>query len=129
MTEKLTNLRSRGSYSNTDTVTYHPELLYLYIEGVGVVQKPQARNPLFYLNAGTGKDISIKELANLIAHFTDFKGDILWDLSKPDGTFKKLLNISRIKSIGWEPKISLKKGIKKIIKDFPNLYEKKLIKL
>ena len=86
-------------------------------------------NPLLYLNAGTGIDISIKELANLIADFTDFKGDILWDLTKPDGTFKKLLNISRIKSIGWEPKISLKKGIKKIIEDFPTLYEKKLIKL
>ena len=84
---------------------------------------------LFYLNAGTGVDITIKELAILISEITDFKGQILWDSTKPDGTFKKLLDISRIKSIGWEPKISLKEGIKKIVETFPNLYEKKLIRL
>ena len=48
----------------------------------------------------------------------EYKGEILWDKSKPDGTPKKLLNINKIKSIGWEPKISLEEGIIKTIKDY-----------
>ena len=72
-------------------------------------------NPLNHLNIGTGKDISIKELSLKIAKLTDFKGEILWDASKPDGTPKKLLDVSRLKKIGWEPKISLEDGIKETI--------------
>ena len=70
---------------------------------------------LTYLNVGTGKDITIKELALKIAHIVDFKGEIIWDKSKPDGTPKKQLDISRIKSIGWEPTIELDRGIEKTI--------------
>jgi len=72
-------------------------------------------NPLNHLNIGTGKDISIKELSLKIAKLTDFKGEILWDASKPDGTPKKLLDVSRLKKIGWEPKISLEDGIRETI--------------
>ena len=72
-------------------------------------------NPLNHLNIGTGNDISIKELSLKIAKLTNFKGEILWDASKPDGTPKKLLDVSRLKKIGWEPKISLEDGIKKTI--------------
>ena len=72
-------------------------------------------NPLNHLNIGTGKDISIKELSLKIAKLTNFKGEILWDTSKPDGTPKKLLDVSRLKKIGWEPKISLEDGIKETI--------------
>ena len=72
---------------------------------------------LYYLNVGSGEEVSIKELANLIAKYTDFKGEILWDNSKPDGTFRKNLDISRIKSLGWQPKLSLKFGIEKLIKE------------
>ena len=70
---------------------------------------------LTYLNVGTGKDITIKELALKIAHIVDFRGEIIWDKSKPDGTPKKQLDISRIKSIGWEPKIELDRGIESTI--------------
>ncbi len=72
--------------------------------------------PLIYLNVGTGKDISIKELALKIAEFTNFKGRILWDKTKPDGTPKKQLDINAISSLGWKPKISLDEGIRKTIK-------------
>ena len=72
-------------------------------------------NPLNHLNIGTGKDISIKELSLKIAKLTNFKGEILWDTSKPDGTPKKLLDVSRLKKIGWEPKISLEDGIRETI--------------
>lgn len=66
-----------------------------------------------FINIGSGKDIQIKELAKLIKEIVGFKGEIKYDISKPCGTPKKLLDISRIKSLGWEPKISLSEGIRK----------------
>ena len=72
-------------------------------------------NQIMYLNVGTGKDISIKELALKIASKVGFSGEIIWDMSKPDGTPKKQLDISRIKSIGWAPTIELDKGIENTI--------------
>ena len=74
--------------------------------------------PLTFLNVGTGSDISIKNLSQVIADLTGFKGKILWDKSKPDGTPQKLLNISKIKSIGWSPAIKLEDGLKETISDF-----------
>ena len=65
------------------------------------------------INVGTGKDISIKELAMTIADVISYKGDIEWDTSKPNGTPRKVLNVDKIKSLGWEPKIELKEGIQK----------------
>ncbi len=73
---------------------------------------------LSYLNVGTGKDISIKSLAELIAKKLNFKGEIIWDTSIPDGTPKKLLNVSRINSLGWEAKIDLNSGIERTIIDY-----------
>ena len=71
-----------------------------------------------FLNVGTGTDISIKELAELIAIETGFKGSIEWDTSKPDGTPRKLLDISLAQTLGWQPKISLKAGIQSTINDY-----------
>ncbi len=67
---------------------------------------------LTYLNVGVGKDISIKDLANLIANVVGYKGAIKWDLSKKDGTPRKLLDISRIEKLGWHQKTKLKDGLK-----------------
>ncbi len=64
-----------------------------------------------HLNIGVGNDISIKELADMIKEISQFKGDIHWDASKPDGTPQKLLDVSRINKYGWQAKISLKDGI------------------
>lgn len=63
------------------------------------------------VNVGTGQDISIRELAELICEIVGFKGALTWDASKPDGTPRKLLDISKIKSLGWSPQISLRDGI------------------
>ena len=82
----------------------------------------QSGKPLSYLNVGTGKDISIKDLATLIAKAVNFKGEVLWDTSKPDGTFRKKLSVKKIESLGWSPKIILKDGILNTIKS----YEKEL---
>jgi GDP-L-fucose synthase len=64
------------------------------------------------INVGTGKDISIKELAELIRGIVGFEGRIDWDSSKPDGTPRKLLDISRITALGWKPTTSLEEGIR-----------------
>ena len=66
-----------------------------------------------HINIGTGKDISIIELANLIADITGFRGSIKYDTSKPDGTPRKLLDVGRMSKIGWESKIGLRDGIVK----------------
>ena len=74
--------------------------------------------PLTWLNVGTGFDITIKELAKKIAKITSYKGEIIWDKSKPDGTYQKLLDVSKLKSLGWISKISLNEGIEKTYKDY-----------
>ena len=65
------------------------------------------------INVGTGKDTTIKELATTIADVVGFKGEIVWDTSKPNGTPRKVLNVDKIKSLGWEPKVGLREGIEK----------------
>ena len=68
-----------------------------------------------HLNVGTGVDISIKDLAGTIAKIVGFEGQILWDTNKPDGTPRKVLDISRIKELGWEPIVDLASGIQKTV--------------
>ena len=63
------------------------------------------------INIGTGEDVTIKELAELIVDITKYQNDYEWDTSKPNGTPRKVLNIDKIKSLGWEPKMSLREGI------------------
>ena len=65
------------------------------------------------INVGTGKDITIKDLAETIADVVGFKGEIVWDTSKPNGTPRKVLNVDKIESLGWKPKVSLREGIQK----------------
>ena len=78
-------------------------------------------NILSLLNVGTGVDISIKDLALKVAEITKFKGEIKWDRSKPDGTPKKLLNIQRLKNLGWESTITLDSGLKDTIKNYSQI--------
>jgi GDP-L-fucose synthase len=65
-----------------------------------------------HINIGTGREISIQNLAELIKRIIGYKGEILFDPSMPDGTPRKLLDISKIKKLGWRPKISLEEGLK-----------------
>jgi len=67
------------------------------------------------INVGTGENISIFKLSNIISRLIGFKGDILFDKNFPDGTFRKNLNLRRIKKLGWYPKIKLKDGLKEVI--------------
>ena len=67
----------------------------------------------YFVNVGIGEDIRIKDLARLVKDIVGFEGEIKHDLSKPDGTPRKLLDVSKIKTLGWEPKISLEEGVKR----------------
>ena len=66
-----------------------------------------------HINVGTGEDVTIKELAHTISDVVGFMGDVEWDTTKPNGTPRKVLNVDKIKSLGWEPKIGLREGIEK----------------
>ena len=91
--------------------------------------KDEKGNPLLHLNVGTGKDITIKKLAENIADFSGYKGEIIWDEDKPDGTPKKLLSVEKINKLGWFPKISLEEGIQNTIKTFQEENESGIIRI
>jgi GDP-L-fucose synthase len=64
------------------------------------------------INVGTGEDITIEELAGIVSYVVECPGQTVWDTSKPNGTPRKVLNVDKIKSLGWTPTISLEEGIK-----------------
>jgi GDP-L-fucose synthase len=74
------------------------------------------------INIGVGEDVSIKELAELVCKTVRFEGELIFDTSKPDGTPRKLLDISKLKALGWKPKTSLANGINEAYKDFLRRY-------
>jgi len=74
------------------------------------------------INIGVGWDIPIKELAQMVCNVVGFNGEIVFDTSKPDGTPRKLLDISKLKALGWKPKTSLTDGINEAYKDFLRRY-------
>ncbi len=74
-----------------------------------------------FVNIGTGEDISIKDLALLVKELSGYKGELRFDTSKPDGTPRKLMDVSYLKNLGWEAKITLREGISKILQEKFNL--------
>jgi GDP-L-fucose synthase len=78
----------------------------------------QEYNDAEFINVGTGEDIAIQDLALLIKNITGYNGEIKNDLSKPDGTPRKLLDISKLNKMGWKPAISLESGIRKVYNDY-----------
>ena len=86
---------------------------FLHVDDLAeaVVLTAQSYDSSMHLNVGSGEDLSIKELAILIGSLSGFKGEILWDSSRPDGTPRKTLDVARIKALGWKPTIRLEDGI------------------
>ncbi len=78
--------------------------------------KKEIRNT--HINIGTGKDITISELAHMVKQVVGFSGEIRWDTSKPDGTYRKLLDVSKLSSLGWKYRIELLGGIKMVYEDY-----------
>ena len=86
--------------------------------------KDENSDSLLHLNVGSGNEISIKNLAQMISETTGYSGEVIWDSSKPDGTFRKQLDSSRLMNLGWSPKISFKEGLKLAIKFFKQIENK-----
>jgi len=87
------------------------EFLHVDDLAAAVVVASEKYNSPVHLNIGSGEDLTIKALAELVAELAGFKGEIAWDSSKPDGTPRKVLDVTKAKSLGWSPKISLRDGI------------------
>jgi GDP-L-fucose synthase len=73
-----------------------------------------------HINIGSGTDLSIKELSEIVKNTIDFKGNIVWDSSKPDGTPQKLMDVSKLKELGWEYKVKLNDGISNVYEKYTN---------
>jgi GDP-L-fucose synthase len=84
------------------------------------IYKEHTAPMLSHINVGTGKDCSIKELTETVARVVGFEGKIVWDTSKPDGTPRKLLDVSRLNSLGWRAKIGLEEGLQQTYDWFKN---------
>ncbi len=91
--------------------------------------KDKKGNSLYWLNVGSEEEISISNLANLVAEIVDYRGEIIWDNTKPDGTPRKKLNTSRMKKLGWEAKVNLYDGIKKTIESFKTEFKYKKLRI
>ena len=77
-----------------------------------------------HINVGTGEDVTIKELAETIADVVGYEGEIVWDTTKPNGTPRKVMNVDRMKALGWEPKVQLKDGIESAYKWYLENYDR-----
>jgi GDP-L-fucose synthase len=73
---------------------------------------------LSHINIGTGEDLSIRDLAQIIGEVVGYQGRIVFDTSKPDGSPRKLMDVSRMKSLGWHPRIELRQGLGIAYADF-----------
>tara|TARA_R100000027_G_scaffold42073_3_gene31415 strand:- start:7498 stop:8445 length:948 start_codon:yes stop_codon:yes gene_type:complete len=94
------------------------EFLHVDDLAAAVLHLLELENPPEWVNVGTGVDCSIRELAETIAEVVGFKGQLTFDPSKPDGTPRKLTDISRIRETGWAPKIALREGIERTYGEF-----------
>jgi GDP-L-fucose synthase len=120
--EAKTNLRQDISKEVTIWGTGKPKREFLYVDDLAeaivfLLENVEARDiyehGISQINVGTGEDLTIGDLAHLIAEVVGFDGEIGYDNSKPDGTPRKLMDVSRINNLGWKYKTSLKQGIEK----------------
>jgi hypothetical protein len=120
MIRKFHDAKSQGQASVTLWGTGYPMREFLHSDDLGraCLYLLENYDDEVAINVGTGKDITIKELAELIKDVVGFDGSIEWDSSKPDGTPRKLLDVSRIKSLGWEPMFTLKQGIESTFQSY-----------
>ncbi len=81
-----------------------------------ITEEKEIRNT--HINIGVGVDQSIKELAELVKEVVGFSGELKWDTTKPDGTFQKLLNVSKLNQLGWKAQTDLKEGIAQVFKQY-----------
>ncbi len=111
---KFDDAKMSGASSVTLWGTGSPLREFLYVDDMAdaCVYLLQNYSGEEHVNIGTGKEITIKDLAELVREIVGFEGDIIWDDSMPDGTPRKLLDVSKLHDIGWKEKVSLRDGIR-----------------
>jgi GDP-L-fucose synthase len=111
---KFHEAKSNGSTSVTLWGTGSPYREFLYVDELAdaCLFLMNNYNSPEIVNIGVGTDITIKDLAELVKKITGYSGDIVWDSTKPDGTPRKLMDVSKLNSLGWKSKLSLEDGIK-----------------
>ncbi|MEZ7817478.1 MAG: GDP-L-fucose synthase [Flavobacteriales bacterium] len=97
-----------------------PKREFLHVDDLakGLLHLMDHHNSEGWINIGTGEDLTIRELALTIANVVGYRGDVIWDTSKPDGTPRKLLNVDRINEMGWKAAIELRHGIESVYADY-----------
>ena len=97
-----------------------PKREFLHVDDLakGLLHLMDHHNSEGWINIGTGEDLTIKELALTIANVVGYRGDVIWDTSKPDGSPRKLLNVDRINEMGWKAEIELRHGIESVYADY-----------
>jgi GDP-L-fucose synthase len=112
--------KERGDASVTIWGTGTPRREFLHVDDLAsaCLHLMEIENPPDWANIGTGEDLTILELARLVAETTGFTGEILTDPTKPDGTPRKLLDISKIRATGWQPVMPFKDGLAAAYQDF-----------
>jgi GDP-L-fucose synthase len=97
-----------------------PKREFLHVDDLakGLLHLMDHYNSEGWINIGTGEDLTIKELALTIANVVGYRGNVIWDTSKPDGTPRKLLNVDRINEMGWKAAIELRHGIESVYADY-----------
>ena len=125
----------RGDASVTCWGTGTPLREFLHVDDLGEAcvfalehWQPDA-DQLQHLNVGTGVDLTIRELAEAVAEATGFRGTIAWDASKPDGTPKKQLDVSRLAALGWRARIPLREGLHDTVRLFREQLDQQLVRL
>ena len=128
-----------ASVKQVDTVTCwgtgNPRREFLHVDDLGSACVFALENwrptstEVKHLNVGSGIDLSIRELADLVSHKIGFMGNIEWDTSKPDGTPRKLLDVSKMSNLGWTATISLQHGLSDTIKQYREDLAQNLVRI
>jgi GDP-L-fucose synthase len=120
MIRKFQEAKERGDASMTLWGTGSPMREFLHADDLAeaCVYLMETYSDSELVNIGTGIDVTIKELAETVKEIVGFKGSIQWDTSRPDGTPRKLMDVSKLHSLGWKHKIELKEGIALAYQDF-----------
>jgi GDP-L-fucose synthase len=97
-----------------------PKREFLHVDdlAIGLLHLMDHHNSEGWVNIGSGKDLTIKELALIVANVVGYRGSIVWDTSKPDGAPRKLLNVDRMNEMGWKATIELRDGIESVYADY-----------
>ncbi len=125
MIRKYHEAKTNGSASVTLWGTGSPMREFLHADDLAeacVFLMENYSEPEF-INVGTGKDVTIKELAETVSKIVEFEGDLIWDSSKPDGTPRKLMDVSKLHAQGWKHTIELQEGIALAYQDFLEKHE------